>query len=71
MPNKNQPDNHEQHIYNLDIGTRAKNALVAAGITEAWQVQALTEYDLRRIPGIGNKTIWDIEKGLRSHNLRD
>ncbi|MDH7475941.1 MAG: helix-hairpin-helix domain-containing protein [Microgenomates group bacterium] len=48
---------------------RARNALLRGGITTIDELKALTPQQLRRIRGIGNKTLQDIKDWLNDHGL--
>jgi DNA-directed RNA polymerase alpha subunit len=52
-------------VHDLEISVRSLNALVRDGIEYAWQVAAMSDNEIRRILGVGEKNFNDIKHGLR------
>lgn len=59
-------------IENMDLGTRAENALQAADVTTVGDVMELLEKgedSLLALPGIGQKALIDIKRFLRAEGM--
>lgn len=59
----------KKRVEDLDLSTRTMNALLAAGIKNVGLLAKKTERKLRDVPGLGDKGIIEIKKGLGNLGL--
>ncbi len=54
----------KMEIVDLDISTRTKNALQRFGIRSVQQLKEMTEIELRELPSVGDRSIYEISQAL-------
>lgn len=71
VPKKNVVDNEflKTRIEQIDLSTRANNALLNANIRTVGGLARKTEEDLLEIDGLGDKGIQEIKRVLSQHNI--